>query len=92
MSTDQARSEGLDKLQVIAARALDDNSYRKDLISDPVAALTQEGLEVPPGVRIVVHESTTQEIHLVLPPGRSKGGQLDVDETNMVELAFWMQF
>lgn len=52
-------------------RSCTDPEYRKRLVADPAAALAEEGLEVPPDVRVVVHEPADDTIMVVLPGERS---------------------
>ncbi len=90
MSTNQPNP--LDKLQSVAAKALDNEGYCQELVNDPATVLSREGFHIPAGVKVVVHQNTQTEIHLVLPSSASPGGQLDVNETNIQTLAAAMQF
>jgi hypothetical protein len=74
----------------VAARALEDDSYRDRLIADPASVLREEGLTVPENVEIEVHQNTPTKVHLVLPPGPPAEGELDLGETNVLRLmAHW---
>jgi len=52
----------------LAARARGDAGFKRRLLADPAAALAEQGLQLPPGVAVRVHESTPTLIHLALPP------------------------
>jgi hypothetical protein len=64
---DPTNIRGYRILQEIAARALDDEDYRRELIANPNSELEKAGLVVPEGVNVVIHENTRHELHLVLP-------------------------
>ncbi len=55
------------KLAQLVARCRWDESLRKKLLADPMATLKAEGIEMPAGMAIRVHENTGTEFHLVLP-------------------------
>ena len=52
----------------LAARARGDAGFKRRLLADPAAALAEQGLQLPPGVAVRVHESTPTLVHLALPP------------------------
>jgi hypothetical protein len=54
--------------QRIIARCWADPAFKEALLADPVATLAQEGVLVPPGVRVQVVESTAEQRWLVIPP------------------------
>ncbi|MHC4127383.1 MAG: STAS domain-containing protein [Planctomycetota bacterium] len=54
-------------LKLVVARACTDATYRARLLAEPHAALAEDGVEVPPGVEVRVHESTDDKILIVLP-------------------------
>lgn len=58
---------GVEILDAVTAEALESDSYREQLLADPVKVLTEAGLTIPPGVNVVIHENTADTIHLVLP-------------------------
>ena len=89
MSSKQPSVQGFDVLQAVAAKACDSDEYRQQLVDDPATVLAQEGLEVPDGVLIIVHENTENEVHLVLPSAPCQ--ELDPDETNVHTLSAAMQ-
>lgn len=84
--------EGLDKLQAIAGKALDDDDYRRRLISEPEKVLNEEGLTVPEGVKVEVHENRERHIHLVLPSRPGAPVELEADETDITNLSAGIHF
>lgn len=62
------------------ARAWTDNSYKMKLLSDPPAALAEQGVEVPAGTTIKVVENTADTKHLVLPVAPSNVSELSIEE------------
>ncbi len=50
-------------------KACTDEQYRKHLLADPAKALADEGLVVPEGLQVMVHEPADDEIVVVLPGG-----------------------
>ena len=82
MSTGPTDNE---KLQHVAARALDDAGLRDRLMRDPKSAkseLAQAGLKLPDDVEVQVLENTSRKLHLVLPSRHEPAGHLDPDERN----------
>ena len=56
----------------IMARAMKDDAFRQQLLSNPMGVLERElGITLPQGMTIQVHEDTPTTVHLVLPPERS---------------------
>jgi Nitrile hydratase, alpha chain len=84
--------KGLEQLRRIAAKAIDDDTYRRRLLDDPAGVLKQEGIAVPEGVNVVVHENTAEQIHLALPTGVKGEQQLNPDETDIRTLNTGMHF
>lgn len=87
MNPDQPTVKGLQQLRGVAAEALDDDAYRQRLLDDPAGTLKQAGLTVPDGVNVVVHQNTTQEVHLVLPTGLQEAHELSSNETDVSVLS-----
>ena len=50
------------------ARAWSDDAFKAKLKSNPRAALTEYGVELPAGLKVEVVENTGDRLHLVLPP------------------------
>jgi len=63
----------------LIAKAWQDEAFRKRLIKSPRKVLTEEGVDVPAGVRIKVVQNTASQTHLVIPAkpavkaGKKKG-------------------
>jgi hypothetical protein len=51
----------------VIVKAWTDEDYLQRLRDDPAAALDEEGIHVPPGVKVELHEDTEEVNHLVLP-------------------------
>ncbi len=92
MSTESAESKGFEILDSVAARALDDEKYRQRLFADPVSVLREAKLVVPDGVKVVVHQNSSDTLHLVLPAGPKRGGYLDLDNVDLREIISWIHF
>ena len=54
-------------MEQLIARASMDDGFRRNLVSDPAAALEDIGLKVPSGYEVRVMENTGNIFHLVLP-------------------------
>ena len=67
MSIDPQQVEDLLKLQALIARAVDDPTFRNQLIQSPVQVLHSAGLDVDPNVTVKVWVNTATEINLVIP-------------------------
>ena len=53
-------------------KAIDDPGFRQQLVSDPKGVIHQEfGVTIPDNIRIMVHESDMQTVHLALPPANT---------------------
>ena len=61
------REEQAKKMRQIIAKAWMDEGFKQRLLADPAAALKQEGLDIPEGLRIKVVENTDKLVHFVLP-------------------------
>jgi 1,2-phenylacetyl-CoA epoxidase catalytic subunit len=81
LSFDPRQVKGFRILEELGIRALDDPAFRKELIEHPEDTLRKAGLEVPKDVKIIVHENTEHELHLVLP-----GCKPPEHEVNIVKL------
>lgn len=51
----------------IVSRAWQDPTYKQRLLTDPAGALAEEGITVPAGTKVQVHENTSDTTHIVLP-------------------------
>ena len=65
-------SKGATRVQ---AKAMRDDAFRRSLLRNPRKALTEEGIKIPAGVRVKVHQNSATTFHLVLPgkPAKPKG-------------------
>lgn len=77
--------KGVEILDAITAKALDNPQYKQELLADPVKVLTREGLTVPAGVNVVVHENTANTVHLALP--RQTPASLDFNDVDITTIA-----
>ena len=59
--------KGVEILDAVTAKALDDSDYKRRLKAEPKTVLREEGLVIEEGIEIVIHENTGDTIHLVLP-------------------------
>ena len=69
------------KMGEIVARAWSDETFKQQLISDPLTVLKENGIEVPPGVEVRILENTDKLFNFILPPkpvsGKLSDEQLD---------------
>lgn len=77
--------KGVEILDAVTAKALDSEDYRKRLLANPAEVLREEGLTVPNDVKIVIHENTTDTIHLVLPS--QKADTIELGQTDIMTIA-----
>jgi hypothetical protein len=56
----------------LVARTWGDEAFKARLLADPGPTLAEQGMSVPPGVEVRVHESTPTLVHLTLPPAPSE--------------------
>ncbi len=57
----------LDHAERIIAKAWADDGFKAQLLANPAAVAAAEGIAVPAGVKIVIHENKPGELHVVLP-------------------------
>jgi hypothetical protein len=69
MAIDQAQMQEYAKQWgQLVARAWGDAAFKARLLAAPAAVLAEQGIAVPPGVEVRVHENTPTLVHLTLPP------------------------
>ncbi len=51
----------------VIARAWQDPAFKQKLISNPTGALADEGIQVPAGHTVQVHQNSANVTHIVLP-------------------------
>ena len=56
-----------DQAERIIAKAWADDGFKARLLADPAAVAASEGIPIPAGVKIVIHENKPGEFHFVLP-------------------------
>lgn len=60
-------SESATRFQKVIAKCWADAAYKQRLKADPLSVLSDEGLLVPEGVRVFVHENTSKFWTIVIP-------------------------
>jgi hypothetical protein len=90
--TDPCDNKGFRILDKVAAKALDNAKFRQELLADPGAVLSAEGLELPEGVEIVVMENTADRIYLVLPAELPGEAELAVDDVHLGKMIPFTKF
>ena len=68
------------KMAQLIDRAMSDETFKAQLIANPVAILKAEGIEVPEGLEIKVLENSDTIFHLVLPVQTSELSDEDLDQ------------
>lgn len=66
------------------ARAWSDAGYKAKLLSDPHAALTEAGVDVPSGTTVQVVEDSADTRHIVLPLAPKQAGEMSIGELEKV--------
>ena len=73
MAIDQAQMQEYAKQWgQLVARAWGDDAFKQRLLAEPGPALAEQGIAVPTGVEVRVHENTAALLHLTLPPAPSE--------------------
>jgi len=67
----------------IVAKAWQDDSFKRRLLSNPALVLTEYGLELPAHVQVRVVENTDRLVHLTI-PASPRGGELRDDDLEKV--------
>jgi hypothetical protein len=65
----------------LVARAWGDEAFKARLLAEPGPALAEQGIQLPLGVEVRVHENSPTVVHLTLPPAPAEelsDEQLDV--------------
>ena len=71
----------------VVARAWSDPTFKQQLMADPRAVLTAEGVAVAQGVTIRVVENTSNVLHLVL-PAKPADHELSVEDMQLLPEGF----
>ena len=75
------------QIQLIT-RAWQNDDFRRDLLSNPKAAIERElNVSLPAGLTVQVHEQSDNVLHLVLPP-KPRGGELSDEQLETVAGGF----
>jgi hypothetical protein len=90
MATDPAqRQDYAQRWGRLVARAWGDEGFKARLLAEPAAVLAEQGIPLPPGMQVWVHENTATAVHLVLPPHPpSVKGELSDEELEAVAGGF----
>ncbi|MBS0650915.1 MAG: NHLP leader peptide family RiPP precursor [Verrucomicrobia bacterium] len=67
----------------VIAKAWSDPAYKKKLLENPEATLAAEGISMPKGIHVEIHETTNKVVHLNLPQ-RPEG---DLSEEQLLKVA-----
>jgi nitrile hydratase alpha subunit len=51
----------------IVGEAWADDAFKRRLLANPTEVMREYGLDIPPGMRVVMHENTADTRHVVLP-------------------------
>ena len=70
----------------VIAKALQDEAFKQQLITDPAAVLKVEDIEIPAGLTVKVVADTESVRHIVLP---ALSGKLSDEEISQVSAAGW---
>lgn len=55
------------RFQDVIAKCWADERFKAQLISNPVATLKSEGINLPAGMQVEVHENTNHQMFMVIP-------------------------
>jgi hypothetical protein len=61
------QEEQAKKMSQLIAKCWADESFKQKVLSDPATTLKAEGVELPAGLLLKVHENTDKVLHLVIP-------------------------
>jgi hypothetical protein len=89
VSTHPKDVKGVQVLQTAAARALDDDEYRRQLLADPKGVLQEAGLDIADGLNVEIHENTADTVHLVLPARPQDWSELDLEVIDIELILQW---
>jgi hypothetical protein len=82
--------------QQLIEKAMKDESFRKQLVENPGAAIEAEmGMKIPETMKIVVLEEDPQTVYLVLPQLPMLNNEMELSEAELESVAggtgFWTQ-
>jgi hypothetical protein len=85
MSSQPSKYEGKDLVKVLVERALTDDQFRKEFLSNPEAVVEREtGRKLPAGIHIKAIEDTPTTVHIVVPAKVVVGAELGEAELEKV--------
>jgi hypothetical protein len=67
------------KMGQIVAKSWADDSFKQQLLADPMASLKAEGVELPEGLSVKVLDNTADIFHLVIPSKPTDMSDEDLD-------------
>ena len=73
--------KGVEILDAVTAKALGSATYKRQLLANPTKVLSAEGLTIPKGVKVKIHENKRNTVHLVLPSRTAK--TINFDDVNI---------
>ena len=74
--------------QQLIEKAMKDESFRKQLMENPVAAIEAEiGLKIPETVKIKVLEEDPKTVYLVLPQLPNQNNEIELSEAELQRIA-----
>ena len=68
------------KIGQLIAKAWANDSFKKKLLSDPVATLKAEGVALPLGLQVRAVENTDKLVHLVIPAKPTELSEEDLEK------------
>lgn len=69
----------------IVTKAWIDKNFKAKLLKAPLETLKQEGLQLPSGITLSLHENTENKLHLILP--EKPEGKLSEEELRKIAAA-----
>ena len=74
--------------QKLIEKAMKDDSFRKQLIENPGAAIEDEtGMKIPEAMKIIVLEEDPQTVYLVLPQVYNQEKEMELSESELEDVA-----
>jgi hypothetical protein len=67
------------KMSQIVAKCWADDSFKQQLLAEPMATLKAEGVELPEGLAVNVLQNTTNTFNLVIPVKPTELSGIDLD-------------
>ena len=67
------------KMSQIVAKCWADDSFKQQLLAEPLATLKAEGIELPDGLAVKVLDNTANVFHLVIPAKPTELSDIDLE-------------